>query len=347
MQPQLAEPRRNAAIDAARAIGIVLVVIGHARGCPPWLASLLYSFHVPLFFWLAGAVVSDARLTEGLGLGVRRLARSLLLPYAFFFAGAYLYWLATRGIGDKAARWGARPWWEPLQGLVSGQGDLLYVDPALWFLPALFVTACAYLLLRRRVGAAAVALGAAAFALLWCALFPQAGWRLPFALDVLPAALVFYAWGQWLRGVAGQWHGGVLALLLVAAVWLAAALANGRVDLNQLRFGNWVGLYFVAAAAGIALVTLLAQRVRPNRVVDWLATNTLLIFASHMVTFSVLSGVAAVAGWRTADAGFGWALASSAIAILICVPLRALLGARMPWALGLRAPVAATPAGAV
>nr|WP_232502177.1 acyltransferase family protein [Azoarcus olearius] len=325
--PQPGAPR-DAGIDAARAIGIVLVVIGHARGCPPWLSMLLYSFHVPLFFWLAGAVVSEARLFEPAGRTVARLARRLLGPYLFFFTAAYLYWLATRGIGEKAARWGDRPWWEPLQGLATGQGELLYVDPALWFLPALFVTAGTYAALYRRFSAATIAGGALVFALAWCVFFPDSGSRMPFALDVLPAALVFYACGHWMYPylrACGRVPRRVV--VLVAAAWLALAFANGRVDLNQLRFGEAVLLYFAAAGAGILMVLLLAPYVRSNRLTDWLAASTLLIFASHMVTFNVLSGLAAVAGWQSARDGFGWALASSVVAILVCKPLGSLLEA--------------------
>ncbi|QDF97608.1 hypothetical protein CJ010_14210 [Azoarcus sp. DD4] len=340
--PQAAS--RDFRIDAAKAVGIVLVVLGHAKGCPPWLVMLLYSFHVPLFFWLAGAVVSDARLAETPAMTLRRLGRTLLLPYVFFFFAAYAYWLLTRGIGDKALRWGSQPWWEPLQGFVTGNGVLLYVDPALWFLPALFVTAFAYALLRQRFGGRTTALAAVVCGVAWAALFPALGLRLPFALDILPVALVFYALGAVLRGLPGVSVGGtrgVATLAVLAALWLGAAWFNGRVDLNHLRFGAALPLYLISALAGTAVCLILVARLPDSRVLRWLARNSLLIFASHMLSFSVMSGVATVAGLRPAEVGIGWALGSSALAILACVPLRWLMLTLAPWALGVARPAPA------
>lgn len=48
---------RNDCVDCAKGVGIILVVLGHnsllceERG---WLFNVIFSFHVPLFFFLAG-----------------------------------------------------------------------------------------------------------------------------------------------------------------------------------------------------------------------------------------------------------------------------------------------------
>jgi fucose 4-O-acetylase-like acetyltransferase len=40
-------------IDIAKGIGIFLVIVGHSH-CPPFLQTIIYSFHMPLFFFLSG-----------------------------------------------------------------------------------------------------------------------------------------------------------------------------------------------------------------------------------------------------------------------------------------------------
>jgi hypothetical protein len=71
-----------AAVDAARAAGILLIMAGHLPGLPDWLIRPIYSMHVPLFFWLAGWMLEPRRLAgsaSGVAAGV---GRSLLVPCA-------------------------------------------------------------------------------------------------------------------------------------------------------------------------------------------------------------------------------------------------------------------------
>lgn len=38
-------------IDAAKGIGIILVIFGHLLSLDSPLSSIIYSFHMPFFFW--------------------------------------------------------------------------------------------------------------------------------------------------------------------------------------------------------------------------------------------------------------------------------------------------------
>src|SRR4051794_26860773 len=91
-------------IDAAKAIGIVLVVLGHAPGAPSGVVTLIYSLHMPLFFFLSGFLLSPARADAPLRTTIVRTGRALLVPYAFFFTVSLVYWLATRDLGARAAK---------------------------------------------------------------------------------------------------------------------------------------------------------------------------------------------------------------------------------------------------
>ena len=44
---------RDITIDILKGIGITLMVVGHS-GCPKLLESIIYSFHMPLFFLASG-----------------------------------------------------------------------------------------------------------------------------------------------------------------------------------------------------------------------------------------------------------------------------------------------------
>jgi acyltransferase len=339
-----ARPERDPRIDAAKGIAIVLVVLGHAKGIPSWFTVLAYSFHVPLFFVLSGWL-SDRRSGYSVRQLLDTLIRTLLVPYVFFYLLAYAYWLLTRHIGEKALRWGQLPWWDPLTGLLTGIGPELYVHPALWFLPALFVTALAYQLLRRALLPETIALLSLPPALAWILAFPGAGLRLPFALDILPVALLYYAVGA----VAGRSaplprsvRVGCMAAVLVAVPWLLLAWSNSRVDINQLRFGASAWKFLIASLLGTSVVLLASPLAARSVVLRWIGRNTLLILCTHILVFFILSGIASLAGLFPAGTkpGAVWAVAISIISIALCVPMRWMFLRYVPWVLGQRSEAA-------
>lgn len=341
-------PVRDTRLDATRGVAIVLVVLGHARGIPGWFSLLAFSFHVPLFFLLSGWVGAAHGAGKGAGTPLPRLARSLLLPYLGFFLLAYLYWLLTRNIGGKAARWGDLPWWDPLAGALHGSGPGLYVQPALWFLPALFLAAASFHYLSMRLKPAWIAVATAVLAWAWMTAFPPLGMRLPWGLDVLPVALFFVSTGAVLgrssmATAPARLPAGYCVLLLAA--WLPLAWLNGRVDINQLRFGQWPALFLLVALLGAALAFRVGASLRDWRVAQWLGRNSLLILCSHFLVFFVLSGLRSLAGVPSPP-GPGWALGISLVALLAAVPLRWLLARAAPWMLGLRAGADARDAAA-
>lgn len=67
-------------IDKAKGIGIILVILGHTF-CPPSIQFWLYSFHMPLFFFLSGYVFKIK--TSNFSDFFKNKVNSLLIP-AFF-----------------------------------------------------------------------------------------------------------------------------------------------------------------------------------------------------------------------------------------------------------------------
>ncbi|HYM86425.1 MAG TPA: acyltransferase family protein, partial [Pseudoxanthomonas sp.] len=221
-------------------------------------------------------------------------------------------------------------------------GPQLYVHPALWFLPALFTTALAYFLLGKKLRPVIIAVLTLPLAMAWIASFPGMELRLPFALDILPVALFFYACGA-LAGSSlslprSALMGSVMAVVLLAPWWWLA-WGNGRVDINQLRFGASAWKFILASLLGTSIVLLASPLAARSAALRWMGRNTLLILCTHILVFFVLSGIAAVLGLFPAGSkpGLAWALGVSAVSVVVCVPLRALFMRHAPWALGQRA----------
>jgi len=323
-------------IDAAKAIGIVLVVLGHAPGAPSGVVTLIYSLHMPLFFFLSGFLMSPARADAPLRTTIVRTGRALLVPYAFFFAVSLVYWLATRDLGARAAKFAGLQTSDALHGVVTGLSGELFINPVLWFFPCLFVCQLLYAVVRRVFDARGALAVLAVFALALLAFTLPWTLRWPWGLDIAWIAAVFYAAGHWWR-VSGwsprlsgpaEW----LAAVVVIAAWLAMAGTQGRVDLAQANFGNLPLLFVPCAAAGIVLVLAAARSLPASGALRWLSDNSLVIFPLHPLLINAASGAAK--GLGAGPYGpLAWVLLS-AWALAACVPIAWMLRRFVPEVLG-------------
>jgi fucose 4-O-acetylase-like acetyltransferase len=130
MTQEISKPKRIEYIDIARGIGILLVVLGHNDFgyVSPFGYKLIYSFHMPLFFFLSGYfLVTSIPFTDF----VKKRFNSLLKPYFFMIFLIYFFQISFEKMGFSTA----------LQRIVkSFYASTIYIDwVQLWFLPHLFV----------------------------------------------------------------------------------------------------------------------------------------------------------------------------------------------------------------
>lgn len=121
-------------IDFCKGIGIFLVVLGHILR-DVIAVDYIYSFHMPLFFFLSGLVFNAGKYDWKTLLKSR--FNSLLLPYVFFYLLTLVYYIIVeshfRQIEVSAL--------QSIAGMfVAAQIDgLMEHNGILWFLPCLFV----------------------------------------------------------------------------------------------------------------------------------------------------------------------------------------------------------------
>lgn len=71
--------KRDQAINIAKGICIILMVIGHS-GCPRYLSNFIYMFHMPCFFFISGYLLKD-KYAEEPKRGIRNKIKGLYLPF--------------------------------------------------------------------------------------------------------------------------------------------------------------------------------------------------------------------------------------------------------------------------
>lgn len=224
----------------AKGIAIVCVVIGHCVAVGSPAKRLIYTFHMPLFFILAGCTFRLRPLGEEL----RRSSARLLVPYALLFLvgpvkDAIGQAPSPSGIGFAALA----------RSLAGGSGFDMPDGTArvgiAWFLAALF---CARLLMcllghlfakihapRAVQGAACIAVGAAGLVI-----GHGLGIWLPLSLDVAMVAVPLMWLGMMARGMGlpfidagGNARGAARSIALAGASLALWALAYRFADMDM------------------------------------------------------------------------------------------------------------------
>lgn len=285
-------------VDAAKGVGILLVVAGHVWTRGP-VREAIYAFHMPLFFLLSGYMV-QARPMAGLAV---RQARSLLVPFATF--------CALLIVADFTIEWlrGVRPIFPSVGAAVSA--ILLKTETLrgpftiLWFIPCLFFARMVWNGIALRLPDPAdwrwivlIALGMAG-----AHVVAERSTASPLGLMAVPAAVALYWAGQLWRA---RPPGAALTALVLAPFSLAALLWLPPVNMKLGDFGVPV----LSLVAGVTISILLCLCVaslpyRAQRPLARLGRASLVIMYMH-VAFIHYS--APYAGDRT------WALFAVAIA---------------------------------
>ena len=123
------------AFDAAKAIGIFFIVIGHVFHDQGIYAQYVYSFHVPLFFFLTGVTFSRGKNGFWKFL-IQKLTR-LLVPFYIFAA---VSWGAYAILGKFVSSFAEKAIDSSVPAIIIGiLKGYCAVNTPLWFLPCLFL----------------------------------------------------------------------------------------------------------------------------------------------------------------------------------------------------------------
>ncbi|MGA3281567.1 MAG: acyltransferase family protein [Smithella sp.] len=188
-------------IDKLRGIGIILVFLGHEK-IDAGLKIYIYSFHMPLFFFLSGLVASATRENMNFRHFFLKKVRTRLVPYISFGLITYLLWIAPRIIkwligytSNISLPEGFISPIDMIIGLLYGSGtdQWLIYNILLWFLPCLFVTELlAFVLTRISKKTSLLLLCIISLAIAGYVDSQYMPFRMPFGGDVALIAAVFY-----------------------------------------------------------------------------------------------------------------------------------------------------------
>ena len=291
---------RNRTVDIAKGLGLVLVFVGHAIQMVPdhyaqSLFAWIYSFHMPLFFMLSGAVMAPT-LRDWMPVTslLKRTTQRLVFPY-LAFGTAYLvvffiqrvglpYLPTSNGMTIFGYQWVQLLMGNPAPGIVIW---FLYATAAvrisLWFIAPFL----------RVMGIPTTALGVLA---LWVSLSPTVPTMAYTSTSYLaPLSILGFAAFTLLGAALHELHTNVRpgwAMIATLAV-VTAAMAQPTVPFFALgRFGS-PHLLLLTALAGSAFVVALASRLGNTWFADAMADmgrRSLGIFCLNGFALGFLNG---------------------------------------------------------
>lgn len=245
----------------AKGLAIALVVLGHCLDFDDPMRHLIYSFHMPLFFVLAGYTMRPKPRRTVLASSLRRL----MVPYAAVSAILLLFAFIPPASVNPAL--------DSQEPPLAVLGQVLYASGcesdfmgahiigvgAIWFLPCLMWGRLALneLLLRTEhlAGWRRALQPLVLLALLWLGLAVGERVRLPLSIDTALVAVSFMYLGYALKRTGLQ-NIGNLQWLGVVALWLLGFASDGigSIDMATRSYLECPVQLLCAAAGSVAVI---------------------------------------------------------------------------------------------
>jgi len=280
-------------IDACKAIGILLVLLGHTYNLPRPLYLAIYAFHMPLFFILSGFV---HRNNESIGFFRYALdkAKRLLIPYFLFaFINLAIEFLWKTVYVKEALP--ANYLFIKLKGILlcySNTENMPNCSP-IWFLVCLFIASLVFwwlIKLQFRFSAPIVlALGTANYLLLPLC---RDHTSFPFKFPTFLLAACFLYIGYYLKLLFEKppkflthplWPAlGAILVFGICSCWVI--LTDNLVGMNENAYSNYLIFSITSVLMSAAFICLMKTTVRKTSPFwTFLGKNTLYIMGFNYV----------------------------------------------------------------
>ncbi|MBM7655465.1 acyltransferase family protein [Neobacillus cucumis] len=281
-------------LDIGKGLGMLLVMLGHAA-IPTPLKTYIYTFHMPLFFFLSGYLYNKDKFPN-LKVFLKRRTKSLILPYIAFSLVAYLWFLLLNHLGlvnyDNNLL-------TPLLGSVIAERKTIWTvhTGALWFVACLFCTELLFYFISK-IGRSKKIIG---FFLLFisaigCFYNKAVGQPLPWNLDIAMISVGFYGAGYFYKEFHKklEWMNQFKIFILLMLINFVTGYLNfnytgERVDFYNSSLGN-IFLFYLSAFSGIGAFVILIKRIKKNKSLQYIGKNSFIYLAFHQkIVFFVFS----------------------------------------------------------
>ena len=239
MHPESIKTQRIEWIDCLKGFGMICVVLGHLSPAFP-IEKLLYSFHIPLFFFLSGLVTKESKNNRSV---LKKLIMNILVPFLIWDALSFVVSLVF--LQDDLLTCIYRALF--LNGLRSWNAPI-------WFLLVLFLTKTLYVLFHKIHIPNFITI----IVMIAVSPFISPLKSFPFLINLVPLSMAFLLIGVESRKIfiENKWdivqtksvYKVIMAALSFILLIVFGLFLNIRISYTGADFGNF--LYFYLASLG-------------------------------------------------------------------------------------------------
>ncbi|HQO09387.1 MAG TPA: acyltransferase family protein [Clostridiales bacterium] len=312
------ENARLGYVDFIKGFGIILVVIGHAT-IPR--SEWIYSFHVPLFFFISGYVNKERTFFENL----RSKLSSIYFPFVIFNILTWIFFFIITLLKGDITNSSNKV---NLFRTIIGFENSVPQNGPLWFLLCLFTVSIIYSILcilknEYLKFLLVVCVGTGGYFL------SELYTDLPFKIETAMVMLFFFYTGSIISktGISAKIDNIPLIHVLnisfalsflhyLLNAWNISSSGIERVSVLENRYGT-VLLFFLSAFAAVSYIFILSKKIDNIRSINFLGENSLLILCFH---YPVLQYIERIHPAFLSD-NFFLDFISSGLTIALCIPL--------------------------
>lgn len=279
-------------LDSLRGFALFFVILGHACTIPPDCRVLIFSFHMPLFFAISGAVFRYGKYTTVTECIIDK-AKALLLPYVLLYLVNIPLKLVSFGVFNNT-------WYSATDYVIGFFTGCVYgasTSWPLWLLPCLFLTSVLYWVFAHAENKCRIPLWVSTCVLflvgiaIW-ELIPSKGiwhWK------TVPMALLFFHLGHMFMkhrtkvfAVIGYsdetnkpcraWFYPLMVALLL--IGLGLGLHNGSISMFGNIYRNYAITVISASCTSVALAMFI-MALPTSKMLDFAGKNSLGFFGLH------------------------------------------------------------------
>lgn len=272
--------KRDEAFDIIKGFCILLMIVGH---CPinEILGNVIYSFHMPFFFFIAGFFFRQYGLRRAAITGIRRL----LVPFAFVF----LFCIAVAHIFEA---------FECFSNVITSRVDynnpinnILLMGPGfpVWFLIALFWCKIFFIPIRKIKNDVVVFIIVFFVAIIAANLHDYI--KLPLVFFPSLSALGFFAVGRFLAIQNFYYNEKIWTILpLLLASWIICLSTGKQLHIVYCEYGGFYILDILGALGVFVSLYFIVKNCTTKAVLwsffKWCGVNSLIVLCVHTIEFN-------------------------------------------------------------